>query len=122
MEQWLVLCIAVLAALFIGVVLTLVVHRKAQKKKLTIKGVTEFLYVTTQISALLWVSLSYVIALYGTIQYGTVYPVESLSEQAIIAILGVAVAKTVGNIFEHNDGKVFGTSHKEEDTDEDVKG
>ena len=34
-----------------------------------------------------------------------------LSEQAIETILGVNVLKVVGNIFEHNDSAVFGTSN-----------
>lgn len=100
-----------------------VIKKSKTKKKITIKGITEFLYVTTQIAALVWVSLSYLIALVGTFQYGMVYPIESLSEQAIIAILGVTVMKTVGNIFEHNDGKVLGESHKMEvDSEKDGKG
>lgn len=100
-----------------------IIRGSRTKKKITIKGITEFLYVTTQIAALVWVSLSYLIAFVGTLQYGMVYPVESLSEQAIVAILGVTVMKTVGNIFEHNDGKILGESHKAEvDSEEDGRG
>jgi hypothetical protein len=123
-----------IAAFFLGIIVNLSVHRKQyqqyiktlrglkHKKAITIKGITEFLYVTTQIAALIWVSLSYIIAIIGTIKYGAVYPVEDLSEQAITAILGVTVMKTVGNIFEHNEGKLLGTSYKEDETDEDAKG
>lgn len=125
-----VLC---LASAVLGMLLNFVFHKAeyrklrrikkgiAKKKWITLKGVTEFLYVTTQIAALAWVSMSYAIALYGTIVNETVYPVETISEQAIIAILGVTVAKTVGNLFEHNDGAVFGTSNKKE-TEEDHEG
>ena len=36
-----------------------------------------------------------------------------LSEQAIETILGVNVLKVVENIFEHNDGPVFGKNNTE---------
>lgn len=100
-----------------------IIRGSRTKKKITIKGITEFLYVTTQIAALVWVSLSYIIAFIGTVKYEMVYPIESLSEQAIVAILGVTVMKTVGNIFEHNDGKILGVSHSSETiSEEDVNG
>jgi hypothetical protein len=78
------------------------------------KSLTRILFVTTQIAALGWVSISYLIALYATVRLGQPYPVVDLSEQAIITILGVNVLKVLENIFEHNDSKVFGTSDKPE--------
>lgn len=75
------------------------------------KKVTHFLFITTQLAALAWVSISYLIALYATVRLGQVFPVVELSEQAIETILGVSILKVVGNIFEHNDGVVFGTSN-----------
>lgn len=77
-----------------------------------IKTVTRRLFVTTQIAALFWVSISYLIALYATVRLGQVFPVVELSEQAIKTILGVNALKVVENIFEHNDGAVFGKSNK----------
>lgn len=74
------------------------------------KKVTKLLFVTTQAAALCWVSISYLIALYGTVKLGQVFPIETLSEQAINTILGVNALKVVENIFEHNDGAVFGRS------------
>lgn len=82
----------------------------------TLKSVTRRLFVTTQIAALFWVSLSYLIALYATVRLGQVFPVADLSKQAIETILGVNVLKVVENIFEHNDGPVFGTSKEPEKT------
>ena len=76
------------------------------------KSLTRILFVTTQIAALGWVSISYLIALYATVRLGQPYPVVDLSEQAIITILGVNALKVLENIFEHNDSKVFGTSDK----------
>ena len=78
------------------------------------KSLTRILFVTTQIAALGWVSISYLIALYATVRLGQPYPVVDLSEQAIITILGVNALKVLENVFEHNDSKVFGTSDKPE--------
>ena len=75
------------------------------------KATTRRLFVTTQIAALFWVTVSYLIALYATVCLGEPVPVVELSEQAIETILGVNVLKVVENIFEHNDGVVFGTSN-----------
>lgn len=86
-------------------------------KKLTearTKSVTRMLFLTTQVCALLWVFISYGLAIYSTICLGQVYTMAELSEPAIRAILGVTIAKVVGNIFEHNDGGLFGTSNSSE--------
>lgn len=85
---------------------------KAWLKALSLVSVTRFLFVTTQVAALVWVSLSYLIAAYAAVTLGQVFPVESLSEQAIVTILGVNALKVVENIFEHNDGKVLGKSNR----------
>ena len=75
------------------------------------KSVTRLLFITTQIAALGWVSVSYLIALYATVQLGQPFPVIELSQQAITTILGVNVLKVVENVFEHNDGGIFGHSN-----------
>ena len=72
--------------------------------------ITRFLFVTTQVSALVWVTLSYLIAAYSTVKLGQPYPVETLSGQAIETILGVTALKVIENIFEHNEGGIFGRS------------
>lgn len=79
------------------------------------KKVTRLLFVTTQLAALGWVSVSYLIALYATVRLGQVFPVAELSEQAITAILGANTLKVLENIFEHNDGALFGHSNKKEE-------
>lgn len=86
---------------------------KRKKKRPSIKSVTRFLFIATQIAALVWVSVSYLIAMYATVRLGEPYPVVELSQQAIDTILGVSVLKVVENIFEHNDSKLFGQSHKD---------
>ena len=77
-------------------------------------SVTRFLFVATEIAAIIWVSASYGVALYSTIALGTPFPVEDLSGKAIEVILGVNAFKTVENIFEHNDRVLFGTSNTTE--------
>lgn len=84
------------------------------------RSVTTFLFISTQIAGICWVTVSYLIAAYATVKLGQPYPIESLSETAITVILGGGVLKVVQNIFEHNNGFIFGNSDKEEtenDTD-----
>lgn len=80
------------------------------------KSITRMLFITTQIAALAWVSASYLIAIYATVRLAQPFPVVELSQQAITTILGVNVLKVVENIFEHNDGPVFGHTKESEDT------
>ena len=81
-----------------------------------LRSVTRFLFVTTQVFALVWVTWSYVIATYSTVVLEQPFPVETLSDRAIITILGVSALKVVENIFEHNEGVVFGQSQSEDDS------
>ncbi len=80
------------------------------------KRVTRWLFVTTQLAALVWVSTSYLIAMYATVKLGQPFPVVELSQQAITTILGVNVLKVVENVFEHNDGVLFGHTKESEGT------
>ncbi len=89
--------------------------RSGQKRPNILRSVTRFLFVTTQIFALFWVSLSYGIAAYSTVVLAQPFPVEELSRQAIITLLGMSGLKVVENIFEHNEGVVFGQSKMEDD-------
>lgn len=84
---------------------------KRQMTTARLRSVTRWLFVTTQVAALGWVSVSYLIALYSTVRLGQPFPVTDLSKQAIDVILGVNVLKVVENVFEHNDGKIFGSSN-----------
>ena len=74
-------------------------------------SITRILFITTQIAALGWVSISYLIAAYATIRLGQPYPVVELSQQAIATILGTTALKVVENIWEHNGGGIFGCSN-----------
>ena len=77
---------------------------------MNVKGIADFLFVTGQIAALIWVSLSYLYAGYSTFALGVAFPVEELSGQAVNTIIGVTACKTLSNIFEHNNGGIFGQS------------
>ena len=83
-----------------------------------LKSVTRFLFLTTQICALVWVFISYALAIYATLCLGQVYTMAELSEPAINVLLGVTALKVVGNVFEHNDGGLFGHSKTETETTE----
>lgn len=85
--------------------------REAPRRRVSI---TRVIFFTTQFSALVWVSISYGIAIYATVKLGQPFPVTELSSQAITSILGVSFLKVLENIFEHNDGPVFGHSKKGE--------
>ena len=76
------------------------------------KSITRALFLTTQPAALVWVTASYGIAVYATVRLGKPFPVAELSQQAITTILGVNALKVVENIFEHNNGGLFGHTEK----------
>lgn len=76
-------------------------------------SITKYLFITTQLFALMWVTISYLIAAYATVYLGQVFPVTELSQQAITTILGVNVLKCIENIFEHNDSAVFGKTNNQ---------
>ncbi len=79
------------------------------------QSVTKFLFVTAQVFAIVWVSVSYSIAIYATVRLEQAFPVTELSQQAIITIIGAMALKVVENIFEHNEGLVFGNSRTEDE-------
>ena len=87
--------------------------RAGQGRTSILRSVTKFLFATTQVFALGWVSVSYGIAVYATVALEQPFPVTELSQQAITTILGVSALKVVENIFEHNEGVVFGRSKTE---------
>ena len=123
MKTVLVSAVALVVGLAIGVVLCEATIRHLRKRLKEsrarkppgglVRSVTKFLFVTTQLFALGWVSVSYGIAIYSTVKLHQPFPVVELSQQAINTILGASVLKVLANIFEHNDGPVFGQSKNE---------
>lgn len=89
--------------------------RSGRARPNIIRSITRFLFVTAQVFAIVWVSWSYAIATYSTIVLEQPFPAEELSAEAVRTILGVGALKVLENIFEHNDGKVFGQSRTEDD-------
>ena len=88
----------------------------SRSKKLTksrMVSITRMLFITTQVSALVWVFISYGIAVYSTVKLQQVYTMAELSEPAIHTILGVGILKVLENIFEHNNSMLFGKSIEE---------
>lgn len=90
------------------------VLRVEQTKKNLIQSITRFLFVVPPMCAIIWVFWTYALATYSTVVLQQPFPAESLSIQAIITLLGVSGLKVVENIFEHNDGKLFGQSRCED--------
>lgn len=82
-----------------------------------LKRVTEFMFVLTTLCAVLWVTNTCALAWYATVKLGQPFPLEALSSDIITVILGALALKVVGNIFEHNDGGVFGTTNRKDDED-----
>lgn len=101
-------------------------RRKTEERKprsgYLVRSVTRLLFITTQIFALGWVSISYAIAIYATVRLAQPFPVVELSQQAIITILGVSALKVVENIFEHNSGSIFGQSNPAPDENSEGEG
>lgn len=87
--------------------------RAGREPQSLLRSVTRFFFVTTQFFALVWVCTSYGIAVYSTVRLGQVDTMAELSEQAIHTILGVGFLKVLENIFEHNEGPVFGKSRRD---------
>lgn len=88
--------------------------RACQERPNIIRSITRFLFVTAQVFAIVWVTWSYVIATYSTVVLMQPFPAEELSKEAVRTILGVGVLKVVENVFEHNNGRVFGHSRTED--------
>ena len=116
---------AISAATLCGLVVGVWLPRRGGKSitDARLRSVTRFLFITTQVCALVWVFISYGLAIYSTIWLHQVYTMPELSKPAIDTLLGAMALKVLGNIFEHNDGPVFGKSEKpasEEDTGGDL--
>lgn len=110
----LIVMLAVVAALVLALVVALVyvVRKAGDGAEKRLHSITRFLFTTMQISAITWVSISYLLAAYQTIVLQIPFPAEELSGKAIDSILVGLGIKMIGNIFEHNDSKILGTSNK----------
>lgn len=89
--------------------------RAGKTSRNIIQSVTRFLFVTAQVFAIVWVTWSYVISTYSTVVLMQPFPAEELSREAVRTIIGVGFLKVLENVFEHNEGPVFGRSKREDD-------
>ena len=85
--------------------------RAALRKRLTVKSITRFLFLSAQLSALLWANWSFVLATYATVCLQQPLPLETLSETAINVIIGTLLCKVLENALEHNNGGIWGISN-----------
>ena len=99
-----------LSALLAGIALGAAFQNHRPLTDARLRSVTRCLFLSTQVSALVWVFTSYAIAVYSTLRLQQVYTMEALSKPAIDTILGVTGLKVLENIFEHNSGIIFGKS------------
>lgn len=104
---------AFLAGVFLGGVLAFTGLKKLTQARMM--SVTRLLFIAITFSALSWVFISYGIAIYSTVYLGQVYTMAELSEPAITGLLFTVGLKVLENVFEHNDGAVFGHSHGKDD-------
>lgn len=107
-DMLLVAFMALLCGTYIGWVFT----RPHEGKRTQGKPVriTRTLFLVITYCALVWVFISYAIAVYSTVVLGEVYTLAELAEPAITSLLGAVALKVLENIFEHNDGALFGHS------------
>lgn len=111
MDYALVALAAFLAGAFLAAALILLLRHKLTKRG--VGSVTWFLFVFTDLAAISWVYISYALAIYATVHLGQVYTMAELSEPAITGIIAVVFIKVLGNIFEHNDGPLWGMTNKD---------
>lgn len=99
---------------------TLVLLRSKRPTKAGVMSTTWFLFRLCSMAAVSWVYISYALAIYATVWLGQVYTMEELSKPAITGIVAVLFAKVMGNIFEHNDGPLWGKTNKNKRKEEEV--
>lgn len=107
---------ALLVGFFFGRVFTLL--REKKPARATVASVTRLLFLVITFCALAWVFLSYGIAIYSAVALGQVYTMAELAEPAITSLLCAVALKVLENIFEHNDGALFGHSREKKENEE----
>lgn len=74
------------------------------------ESLTAWLFTITVIAAIGWISISYLMGIYALKELGNTDLLVELSKEAMITVLGVNLMKVISNLFEHNNGGIFGTS------------
>ena len=109
---------AFLAGAFFGG--TLVFLRNKNPTRANVASTTWFLFRLFSMSAVSWVYISYAIAIYSTVKLGQVYTMAELATPAITGIIMILVSKVTENIFEHNDGPLWGKTNKDKHKEEEL--
>lgn len=104
--------VILLLAVALMVCVIVIFRRTKGDEQKKVRSVTAFIFTTTQVAAIVWVSTSYILASYATVALGQPFPATDLSTQAIVTLFGNGILKVVSNIFEHNNGLFFGTSDR----------
>lgn len=73
-------------------------------------SVTRILFVWIVKACIVWTTWSYALATYATVRIGQVYTMQELSKPIVELMLALICSKVLSNIFEHNDGSIFGKS------------
>lgn len=74
---------------------------------------TDRLFLTSFRLSWALITITYGLGVYCTVVLQDPRLLETVSVQLIITVLGCIVMKIVANVFEHNNGGIFGTSDKE---------
>lgn len=74
---------------------------------------TERMFVLSFRLAWFLITTTYGLGVYCTVVLKDPRLLETVSVQLIITVLGCIIMKIVANIFEHNNGGIFGTSDKQ---------
>lgn len=82
-------------------------------KRLKAGNTTRLMWCAILAFSILWVTWSYVIATYSTMVLMQPFPAEELSREAMRTILSVGFMKLAENVFEHNNGGLFGQTREE---------
>lgn len=74
------------------------------------ESLTAWLFTISVVAAIGWISISYLMGIYALKELGNTDLLVELSKEAMVTILGVNLMKMISNLFEHNNGGIFGTS------------
>jgi len=114
------LLVLTLSALLTGFYIGWVLFHPPQGTPSTRKrrqSLTRILFAVLTACPLIWIFWCLALATYATVVLGQVYTLSELVDPAINGLLGMTALKVTENIFEHNDGGLFGHSRVQENVE-----